>query len=208
MLELEFLPAPVRDQPQLAPDRRQTLVGVVLPQDEPILRARGHHAVRVGDALCDEIVDQRADVRARAVEHKRRATENFQRRVRARDEALCRRLLVAGAAVELSRAVKPGKIAEFQRRAELERVAAVVFNRVGTAHDLHVFETLNRAVKRDLHILGQRRAHALQVHFLRLCAARLDEKLVARLFGKAHDFVLDARAIARTDALDHPAIER
>ena len=70
-----------------------------------------------------------------------------------------------------------------------------------------MLEPLNRPVKGDLHVLGQRRTHALQIHFLRVRAARLNKELVARLFSKAHDLVLYTRAVARADALDHAAVQ-
>ena len=66
----------------------------------------------------------------------------------------------------------------------------------------------DRVIKRDLHVLRQTAAHALQIHFLGVQAARLNEKLVAFLVRKTDNFILNARAVARADALDLSAVER
>ena len=44
---------------------------------------------------------------------------------------------------------------------------------------------------------------AVDVHFARVSAFRLQEKLVRRLFGEFYHLVLDARTVARADAFDH-----
>ena len=54
----------------------------------------------------------------------------------------------------------------------------------------------------ELYIFGQGRGHALQIHLFRVFAAGFDKDLMAFLFGKTHDFVLNARAIARALAVD------
>ena len=50
------------DQTDPVADGRQPLVGVVLPQHQPVLRAAGHHPVRLLRTLCHQIVDEGADV--------------------------------------------------------------------------------------------------------------------------------------------------
>ena len=50
------------DQADPVADGRQALVGVVLPQHQPVLRAAGHHPVRLLRTLCHQIVDEGADV--------------------------------------------------------------------------------------------------------------------------------------------------
>ena len=46
------------------PQRRQTLVRIVLTQQKPVLGARSKHSVRLGNVFRDQIVNQRADVGA------------------------------------------------------------------------------------------------------------------------------------------------
>ena len=51
------------DQPAVVADLREPQVGIVLPQRETVLRARGHHAVGLVRPLGDKVVDEHADVR-------------------------------------------------------------------------------------------------------------------------------------------------
>ena len=50
------------DAAELQPRRRQALVGVVGAQAQPVLGARGEHAVGLGDAARHQVVDHHADV--------------------------------------------------------------------------------------------------------------------------------------------------
>ena len=47
---------------QLVADSSKALVGVILPQDEAIFGAAGHHAIGLFRTLGDEVVDQRANI--------------------------------------------------------------------------------------------------------------------------------------------------
>src|SRR5690606_23265359 len=55
-------PAQVIDQAEFATLLGQAQVGVVLAQLQAILGPRGEHAVGLGDAARDEVVDQHAEV--------------------------------------------------------------------------------------------------------------------------------------------------
>ena len=59
-----------------------------------------------------------------------------------------------------------------------------------------------------LHVGGQRGADAVAVNFVGVQAFGLEEDVVAGLVGKAHDFVLDAGAIARAGGSDLAAVHR
>jgi hypothetical protein len=61
-LGLEAGEARVVDQAELAADAGQAQVGVVLAQLQPVLGARGEHAVGLAGALGDQIVDQHPGV--------------------------------------------------------------------------------------------------------------------------------------------------
>ena len=73
-----------------------------MPEHQAILGAAGEHAVRLVDAAGDQVVDQDADIGPRAVEDQRRLALDRERGVDAGDQALGRRLLVAGRAVDLA----------------------------------------------------------------------------------------------------------
>ena len=200
--------ARVRYQSDAVADGAQALVGVVLPVQQAVLRAGGHDAVRFVRALGHEVVHERADVPVRAAEDHRLTSQQLQRRVHARDEALHGRLLVAGRTVELPRAVEAGHFLGLERRQQLRRVYAVIFDRVGAAGHLRVLESRQRVQHCDLHVLRQGGGEALDVELFRVQPHRLDEQLVPRLVGKGHDLRLDGRAVARADALDHAGVDR
>ena len=198
----------LRHQPDTVTDGAQALVGVILPVQQAVFRAGGHDAVRFVRALGHEIVHERADIPVRAAEDHRRAPEQLERRVHARNKALHRRLLIAGRAVELPRPVEAGHFLGLQRRQQLRRVDAVIFDRIGTAGHLRVLESRQRVQHLDLHILRQGGGEALNVELLRVEPHRFDEQLVARLVGEGHDLRLDRRAVARADTLDHAGVDR
>ena len=50
------------DAADFRPSRRQALVGVVGAQAQPVLGARGEHAVGLGDAARHQVVDHHADI--------------------------------------------------------------------------------------------------------------------------------------------------
>ena len=124
-------------------DRDETLVRVVLPQQQAVFRARGHHAVRFVRAARDQIVNQRADVAVRAVEHERLLALDLERGVDACHKTLRGRLFIAGRAAELACAVQTGDLFGLERRTQLERINAVVLDGVGRAHDLRVLQPLD-----------------------------------------------------------------
>src|ERR1043166_1830545 len=69
LLVLQALPVRVVHEPDAAAQRHQPAVGVIVPQQQPVLGTRREHAVRLIDALGYEIVDEYADVRLAAIEH-------------------------------------------------------------------------------------------------------------------------------------------
>ena len=198
----------VRYQPDPVADGAQALVGVVLPVQQAVLRTGGHDAVRFVRALGHEVVHERADVPVRAAEDHGLPPQQLQRRVHACDEALHGRLLIAGRAVELPRAVETGHLLGLERRQQLRRIHAVILDRVGAAGHLRVLEPRQCVQHRDLHILRQGGGEALNIELFRVQTHRLDEQLVARLVGEGHDLRLDRRAVARADALDHAGVDR
>ena len=59
------------DKPCLVSLFGKSRVCVVLPEQQAVFGARGHHSVRLVSAFCDEIVDQRADIALRARKYQR-----------------------------------------------------------------------------------------------------------------------------------------
>ena len=52
-------------------DAAKTLVGIVLPVQQSVFTARGHHAVRLVRAFGDKVVDERSDISVRAAQYHR-----------------------------------------------------------------------------------------------------------------------------------------
>ena len=194
------------DKADTVADGRQALIGVVLPQHQPVLGAAGHHAVRLLGALGHQIVDEGADVAFAALEHQRLPAQQRQRRVDARHKALYRRLLIAGGAVELSRAVQPRHRFRLQRGLQRQRIDAVVLDGVGGAGHHRVLQPGNGVQHLDLHLLRQGGGETLNVQLLRVQPHRLDEQLMPGLVGKPHHLRLDGRTVPGPHALDDAAV--
>ena len=86
---------------------------------------------------------------------------------------------------------------------ELGRRAVVVFHGVARADDLGILQPGDGADEVVLDLVGQRGGDAVDVELAGVAALRLQEDLVALLLGEADHLVLDGRAVARADALDH-----
>ncbi len=101
------VPSPIIDDAQRASRFGQPQIGIVLAQLQSVLGAAGKHAVRLGDAARDEVVNQNAEVGLVAA----RAPAVFAGRepggIDAGKDSLRGGLLVAGGAVDLSRKEKP-----------------------------------------------------------------------------------------------------
>ena len=163
------------DQANPVADGRQALVGVVLPQHQPVLRAAGHHPVRLLRTLCHQIVDEGADVALAAFQHQLLAAQQRQRRVHARHEALRRRLLVARGAVELPRAVQSRHRLRLQRGLQRQRVDAVVLDGVGGPGHHRVLQAGHGVQHLNLNFLRQGGGEPLNVQLLRVQPHGLDE---------------------------------
>ncbi len=71
-------PAQVVDQSDLPAQLGEPQVGVVVPEHQPILGAAGEHPIRLVDSAGDQVVDQDADIRPRAIEDQRRLVADAQ----------------------------------------------------------------------------------------------------------------------------------
>ena len=60
----------------------------------------------------------------------------------------------------------------------------------------------------QLYILRQGGGQSLQIHLLGIQPNRLHKRLMARLLGKTHHLVLDARTVPWTHPFDHSAVQR
>ena len=94
---------------------------IVGPQRETILRPRGEHAIRLGDAARDQIVDHHTEISFGAIENDRGTLACSRGRIESRDQALRAGLFVSRGAVDLARKEEPPQPLGFQRRMEFTR---------------------------------------------------------------------------------------
>ena len=156
-LAAECVIALLRDESQFVAYRSQAAVGVILSEQESVFRARGHHSVRIGAALCDEVVYERSDIRAGTVEFERVLFLNLACGVDARYQSLRGSLFVSARTVELACAEESVKVIELKTALERERIDAVIFYSICGAHDLTVLQSGDSVQEFELHILRQRR---------------------------------------------------
>ena len=201
-LAFEEAPALVVDEAEFAASGRQAQVRVVLAQREAVLRAAREHAVRLGRAARDEVVDHHADVGVAAGREPRFALLHLQARVDAGEQALRGGFFVAGGAVDLAREIQARHVLRLERGVQVARIEEVVFDRIAGPRDVRVLEALDAAHERLLHVERQAGRNAVRVDLVRVEAFRLDEDLVRRLVGEADDLVFDRGAIPRADAFD------
>ncbi len=186
----------------------QAEVGVVLPEQQAVFGAGGHHAVGFVDALGDQIVDQHAGVAVRAGQAHGRPSGGEERGVDAGAEALCGGFFIAGGAVDLPGEVEAGDVARAEGRIEGEGIDAVVLDGVGQPEHAGVLQPGNARVDHALDVLGHRGGHALHIPFVRVESLGFKEDRMAVLVAEADDLVLDRRAVARAGAVDGAGVHR
>ena len=75
----ERVPSLIVDEAGVAAARRQAQIRVVDPEQQPMLRARREHAIRLEASLRDQVVDENADVRLVAPQLERRLARRARR---------------------------------------------------------------------------------------------------------------------------------
>ena len=174
----------------------QSLVSIILTQQQTEFRTAGHHSVRFSGAFVYDIINENADIPIGTLQYNGFFPLNVMHCIDAADETLCRRFFIAAGTVELARGKQTGKILEFQRQFQLGGIDTIIFDGIGKSCDLAVFQTGDSAVHGDLHIFRQRRAHPLNIHFFRIFPFGFHEDLMSFLICKTNDLVLDGRAIS------------
>ena len=186
------------------PHGAQPPVGVVLPVEQAVLGAGGHHAVRLIGALGHQIVDEHPDVPLVPPQNEGLPVQKLQGGIHPGHEALDGGLLVAGGAVELPGPIEARHPLVLQGGEQLGGIHAVVFDGVGRAGHLRPLQAGNGVEHLHLHVLRQGRGQALDVELFGVQPHGLHKELVPLLVGKAHHLVLDGGAVPGPDALDHP----
>ncbi len=155
MLFLEPFPALRRNEPDLLAERRQSLVGVVLPEKKSVFGARGEQAIRLVRAFGHQIVDHDSDIRFGPLQDERSAAARIEGGVRSGDEPLSRRLLITGRTVDLASKEETGQPLRHQRVRQFGRRHGVVFHGVARLQHHALLKAGNGVQKRELYLRRQ-----------------------------------------------------
>ncbi len=196
----------LRHETDLIASPGQPLVGVILPQHQPVLAAGGHDAVGLVGALRHQIVNQGADVALRPGEDKGAFPFQLSRGVDTGHKALNGGLLVSGGAVELPCAVKAGYLLGFQGGQQGQGVDAVVLDGVGRPGHDGPAQSRYAVEHLHLHLLRHGGGEALNVKLLGVQSHGLYKQLVAQLVRKADDLRFKTGAVAGADALNQSGV--
>ena len=196
---------PWRDQSQRTGAGRQAQVGVVGAEQEAVLGARGEHAVGFVDVAGNQIVDEYADIGFVTLQNHAGLTCHGLGRIDAGHDALGGGFFVAGSAIDLAGEEEEGQALGFEGGANLTTRHRIIFDGIARPHQFGVAQGWDGANHLPLHIFGKRGIAALQVHFGAMPPFGFEVELVAFFVCKAHDFVFDRGAIARTDPFDDAA---
>ena len=155
-----------------------------------------------------QVIDENADIGPRPVEHDRRRASRQPRRIEPGEQALSRRLLIAGGAVDLASQEEPGNRAGLERVLQGARIDEIILDGVtGTQHS-RSFQSRNGLEQAALHILRQGGRDPVRIDRVVVEPLGLEKDLVAVAVAEPADLVFDRWAIARATALDLPRKHR
>ena len=173
-----------------------------------MLRSCRHHSVRFVGTFGHEVVNQNAYVRFVSAENERFFAVKTQACVQSRHKPLRRRFFIAAASVELSCKIQVFHDLAFKRGIKRQRVDAVVFYGVSVLCKSAMRKSGERSVHFFLHVVRERTAHALNIHFVAVQSFGFDENLVPFLVAETHDFVLNGRTVSGTYTADASVVKR
>ena len=188
---------------------REALVGIVGAKREPVFGAAREHAVRLGHAAGDEVIDHDPEIAVGAAHGEAPiAAAGGKCGVDSGNEPLPRGLLVTGRAVDLAGQEQARDRFDLEARGELARVDIVVFDGVTRPDHPRGFEPRDGRQEFVLNVLRQRGRDAVGVDGVVVETFGLEKDLVAVALLEAHHLVLDRGAIARADTLDGARVHR
>ena len=180
---------------QLVSPFRQSGIGIILAQQDAVFSPGGKHAVRLVNAFRHQVVYQHADVGLVSFQFKRSVfgdivavyltvsaavsasvrTASHQRGIDAGYRSLAASLLVAGSAVHLSSHEETADNFRFQRVAKLRGVKEIILYRIAWTVHAHISQCRYLSQRFYLHVHGQRRREAVQVHLVGIFAFRFEK---------------------------------
>ena len=122
-------------QSEGAGNRAETLVGVILPEEETIFGSTGEHPIGFGAPLRDEVIDHDAEIGLVPGQDERVVAENLEGRIGPREKALTRGLFITGGPIDLTRKVEAFNLLCLESGGELGWWAVIVFDGVSRPDD-------------------------------------------------------------------------
>ena len=171
-------PASLIDKAELAAALGQAQVGIVFTQQQTMLGARSEHAVGLGSAQSNQIIDQNTEIRLIAPRTPGRLTLNSQGRIQTGEQPLGGRLFIAGGAVDLAGEVQTFDRARLQRGMQVARIEEIVFDGITGAGDVRTLESGHAAQQIDLRIERQTGGQAAGIQLAGAQALGLDKHLM------------------------------
>ena len=152
---IKLFPFLVANQTKFATERLQTLICVVVPEHQTMLRPRRKHSVGLVYALCDQVIDEDADVRITAIQLDRWTTQRSEPCIDSRDQSLAGSLLVTCRPVDLTCQKEALDAGSFEERGKLLGIDKVIFNGIAGSNDLRFVKTRNRFDQLLLQLRGR-----------------------------------------------------
>ncbi len=175
----------------------QPQIGVVGPQRQAELGARGEHPIRLATPCVVRSSTITPKIGFGPVEPDDRLPAGDAGGVDAGDQPLRAGFLITGRAVDLARQEQARQRPQLQPATEGARIDVVIFHRIAGPDHPRVLQARDGAQDRLLHILRQAGGDAVGVDRGIVQALRLQEDVVPLLVGEADDLVLDRWAVTR-----------
>ncbi len=137
--------APLRYETHGMSPFSQSQVRIVFSEQQPVLRPRREHTVRLGNPLCHEVVNENTDVGLRPVDHHRLPPLHFQCSVDPGNDTLRSRFFVTRRPVDLPGVEEVCNGLRLKAVFELHGICEVVLDGVSRPHDLSFLKPRNRA---------------------------------------------------------------
>ena len=166
-----------------------------------------HHTIRFVCAFRHQIVDENAYIRLVATKNERFLPVDLPCGVYTCDKSLRGGFFVSAAAVHLPCREQTFYVFVFKGRIHTERVETIVFYCIAVFCKAAIFKPGQSAIHRLLHVVRQRRGHALNVHFFTVRAFGFDENLMTLFVFETHNFRFYGRAISRAHGQNRSVVQ-
>ena len=184
----------------------ETVIGVVDAQRQAKFRSGREHAVGLGDATRDQIVDHHPKIGLAAVKLDSVKLPGLPCGIASRDKPLGGSLFVACRAVDLPGQKQPLNGFHLQRRMQRARIDIVILDGVTWPQDNCLLQPRDALDQGFLHAFRQRGRNAVRIDRIIVEPLWLQKHLMSITIAKLDNLVLNGRTVSRANAIDLPTI--